>query len=240
MGLRSTLLAKIGYEKKRYKHQLPYPLDALRNLSKGHPVSTIFDVGAHYGVVTGKLRKKFPQATVYSFEPLPASFVQLSAAHSHDRQVKCFPLALGEQVGVSQLHVNRSSATSSLLPTVQDVSKWVPMNLIETVETAEVNVTTIDAFCELDRVRHIDILKIDAQGGDLAVLRGASEMLTARRVRLILVEVNVVKMYDGQAGFHEISSYLSGFGFRLFDLFALSHSENGQLKWADAIYCQDV
>ncbi len=99
MGLRSTLLAKIGYEKKRYKHQLPYPLDALRHLSKCHPVSTIFDVGAHHGVVTGKLREKFPQATVYSFEPLPASFVKLSSAHSHDRQVKCFPLALGEKAG---------------------------------------------------------------------------------------------------------------------------------------------
>ncbi len=99
--------------------------------------------------------------------------------------------------------------------------------------------TTIDAFCEQDRVRHIDILKIHTQGSDLAVLRGGGGMLAAKRIRLILVEVNVVKMYDGQGGFHEISSYLSEFGFRLFDLFALSHSENGQLKWADAIYCQD-
>ena len=71
-----------------------------------------------------------------------------------------------------------------------------------------VPVTTLDSYVEGHGIRRLDLLKIDVQGYDLEVLRGASQLLTQHRVETILIEVNFIQMYVGQGSFGEIERYL--------------------------------
>ena len=95
---------------------------------------------------------------------------------------------------------------------------------------------TIDTFCRQESIRAIDILKFDIQGGELNALRGAAGMLSNQRVQLVYAELLFVPVYQGQADFHEVASYLSRHGYRLYDFYNFSYSERGQLRWGDAIF----
>lgn len=236
MGFKSTLFRTLGYEKIRHPHRKHYPLDTLRQLAGNAPVRTILDIGANEGQTVKKLLQKFPEATIYCFEPIPETYAQLSHTYQTHPKVQCASLAMGNAIGNATFHINRGSQTSSLHAPSDQAARWVPEGKIEIAQSIEVETSTVDAFCKENSISSIDILKSDTQGHDLAVLQGAQRMLDEGRIRLVLIEVNIVQMYEGQAAFHEISAFLKSFGFRLFDLFAHAYAPSGQLKWADAIY----
>lgn len=69
-----------------------------------------------------------------------------------------------------------------------------------------VRVDTIDGYCERLGIQKIDLLKIDTQGNDANVLRGALRMLQNGNIHVFYVEVMLMPMYEGQAGLTEILS----------------------------------
>lgn len=60
--------------------------------------------------------------------------------------------------------------------------------------------STIDRFCDRNNLSGIDILKIDTEGFDLSVLKGARRLLEARRIKFIWVEFNSLSQIDGKPG----------------------------------------
>ena len=98
-------------------------------------------------------------------------------------------VALADREGTATFHVTRDySVNDSLLDPVWNAN----------AHDIEVLVQTVDGYCEREHIQSVDLLKIDTQGNDLNVLRGASRMLDARLISLYLVEVMFVPMYAGQ------------------------------------------
>jgi FkbM family methyltransferase len=193
-------------------------------------VERIFDLGANSGQTTSQYRSLFPKAIIYSFEPFSEPFNDLIKSFDDDRFVKPFQFAVTDICGSKSLYVNKSSFTNSLLPSVETIGVY------ENIETNEVKVITIDAFCDQEAIDEIHILKMDIQGGELMALRGARDKLASGKVHLIYTEVLFAPLYKGQAQFHELCELLCGFEYGLYDLYNLNHNEDGTLAWGDAIF----
>lgn len=206
-------------------------------LSSRLSMNTIFDIGANIGQTTAIYSGLFPQATIYSFEPFPSAFKQLSDTFSKNDRVNPVQVAISNTKGTKKFYVNHSSYTNSFFPSSKEVHRWVePREQIEHVDTIEVPTTTIDDFCRQKSIKTIDILKMDIQGGELLALEGASQQLEQGAIALIYTEVMLVPIYEGQAFFNEIYNFLARYGFALFDIYNREYNANGQVKWADAIF----
>lgn len=225
-----------------YKHRglelQPVPLNPFveqQRLLGGAGPSVIFDVGAHYGETVREYRALFPAASIYSFEPFSDSFAVLEQTAKKDANVHAYMVALSDHVGESPYSVNGNSATNSLLPVAAQASQYWG-HLVRPERVEQVSTTTIDAFCEVTGIESIDVLKLDVQGCEPLVLRGAERMLRRQAVRLVYAEIIAVPCYDKQVAFDEFLAMMRRYGFLLHNFYAPHLSETGRLKQCDAIF----
>jgi FkbM family methyltransferase len=206
-----------------------------RRLLAGAPPSIIFDVGAHHGETVHEYKALFPAATIYSFEPFPESFAELQQAAAQYEGVHAVNLALADRAGEAEFSANVNSATNSLLPVADEAARsWG--NLVQSKSTIRVPTVTLDAFCESHGIESIDLLKLDVQGGEPLVLRGAERMLARQAVRLVYAEIITVPCYAQQLQFDEFLRMMREYGFALHNFYDPHASETGRLKQVDAIF----
>lgn len=158
-------------------------LAALQRVQAARPRATVvLDVGANHGGWSLEARRLWPGAAVHAFEPAQETFDRLVAA-TKDARVVCVRAACGVEPGVGRLHsVPGMPGLSSLHD--RDLSG---VNLTMT-EVEEVPVTTLAAYCEQQGITEVDMLKVDAEGHDLAVLLGAGALITEGRVAAVQFE----------------------------------------------------
>ncbi|MBO1075474.1 FkbM family methyltransferase [Roseomonas marmotae] len=153
-------------------------MDELGFLTALHRPGTLVDAGAHDGLLALPLAR-LPGASVLAFEPLPAAFARLAAACAGIDAITPIPQALGDAPGRLALSVpvvegERQEQWASLVKTFQGHGPHVR------AETIEVPVVTLDSFGLAD----LTAMKIDAEGAEYEVLRGARD--TLRRCRPVL------------------------------------------------------
>lgn len=196
-------------------------------------VQCIFDVGANQGQFATQIRRYFPHTDIYSFEPIDACFNSLQQRFQSDPNFKVFQYAVGDENTETTFHVNESSPSSSLL-------KMQPahyQNFPGTQKTVEqkVSVRTLDSlFPDWPADKKI-LLKIDVQGFEYQVLKGASELL--RHVEVILAEVMFEALYESQSTFDQLKDLLREHGFRFHGQYDQELSPiNGKPIFADLIF----
>jgi FkbM family methyltransferase len=186
----------------------------------------IFDVGANVGQTAKTYRQLFPSAQIWSFEPFPASYESLCRSLS-DQKFHPIPLALSDHIASTPLNIGAASITNSLLRRETDSGKTI---LIQT--------DTVDHFCSEHGIPSIDILKVDVEGAEDRVFRGAQKMLSQGAVRSVFVEVYFDPVYKGMPLMWDLHAQLSKFGFRLYGLYSLYAGGNGLLSFGNALYMQ--
>jgi FkbM family methyltransferase len=199
------------------------------------PAPLIFDVGAHVGETAARYRALFPDALIHSFEPSPKSFEKLSEAFGADSRVVPHNFAVSEKAGTATFRVNRASVTNSLLESDRRGDDYWGKELLDTDSEISVQTLALDDFCRAERIEHIDVLKIDVQGAEYAVLAGARGLLEKRAVDLIYLEMIMAPSYVGQRKYHFYLTLLDGLGYELFDLFNLGRRD-GRLIQSDGIF----
>lgn len=154
----------------------------LDRLAAGWPdAPVVFDVGAFHGDWTSAVLERCPHATVYVFEPLSESFAFIGARlGGRARLEHC---ALGATEGSAAMWAPAGTHDWASLYE-RDLSRF--RRVAEPVET--VKVQRLDDVCAQHEVAHIDLLKIDAEGNELAVLQGAEAMLTRGAIDQIQFE----------------------------------------------------
>jgi FkbM family methyltransferase len=173
-----------------------FALDVKRlGTSWQRPIDVVFDVGANVGQTAARISDAFPDARIFAFEPTPATCAQLRSNTRHARNIKTFELALGATSGTAQFYTYDSSLLNSLVPNAR-----YPMRFGPAPSSTEVQVTTIDEFCDSNGLDHIAILKIDTEGFDLPVLQGARRLLANRKVDFVYIEFNDVSLKEGTSG----------------------------------------
>lgn len=204
----------------------------------GRPDCTIFDVGANIGQSTEVFLSLFEKPIIHAFEPQAAPFAQLHQRFGAIEGVHLNNIALADRVGVAELHCSTHDETASLIP-FDSESWWARQLAVQSTGTIPVALDMIDRYCADHDITAIDLLKLDVQGAEPDCLRGAQEMLTARRIRVIQIEIILHRFYARAGGFGDVDALLTPHGYRLFTVFDLLMASDGELLQLDALYALD-
>lgn len=199
----------------------------------GGPYATVLDVGASRGQFALHARHRYPDARIVCFEPLPAS--QETLRRVLGDRVELRPVAVGAEAGTASMHVSAADDSSSLLPIGERQLAEFPGT--QEARQLDVPVVTLDDVIDEGLAGPV-LLKIDVQGLELDVLRGAGDALAA--VDTIFVECSFVELYEGQALADEVIAFLFSHGFRLAGVHGLATGQGGQTLQADLLFTSSV
>ncbi len=197
-------------------HGLPRGIDFIQDIAKSLPayrVDIVFDIGANLGQSSKIYLTRFPSSHIFCFEPVSTTFHQLQDNLKGNERVDCFQLAFGSSKGKGQMVVQGSSDMFFLL----GQSKKSPMK--NDVATESIDIVTVDEFCHTRRIDHISYLKIDTEGGDLEVLKGAVTMLTEQRIDLIEVEAGMNPSNNWHVPFEVLKEFLESHKYFIFGIY---------------------
>lgn len=176
-------------------------------------IRTVIDVGAHTGEFASGIRGVLGDCTVHSFEPQQDAFEALARRMAGSANVHVYHTALGSTPGTATFHRNAFTKASSLLP-ISHLHRQA-FGWTDAGAPIEVPVDTLDNALDnaLDRTGGGVLLKLDVQGFELEVLRGATRTLSA--IDHVLVETSVGgTLYEGEATFDDVYRLLTDSGFR--------------------------
>ena len=95
--------------------------------------------------------------------------------------------------------------------------------------------TTLDVYCLANSISHINILKIDAQGGEALILEGGESLLRNQRIDLIYLEVIFEATYQGQPMLWDQMSRMNEFGYKLINIYDAT-KVRGKLMQMDVLF----
>lgn len=204
--------------------------DLKQIINKDSPVC--LDVGAHEGQTIDSLLKVFSNPFIHAFEPSTKIFQILHSKKFCDR-VFLYNLAFGKERKKRDFFNYNNSCLSSFLPLDSDAENRFRLVGLESKETVEVD--TVDRFLQQKNIDDVDLLKIDTQGCDLEVLLGAKDAFQNSVIQNVLVELNFVRMYEGQSTPEDIIHLLIENNILLIDYYEKVR-QNKTLAWCTALF----
>ena len=210
---RSAFLAKAAQRIADYRKGNNNPdmatngeLDFLARRADG--LRLVFDVGANKGDWTRAVLKLKKDVQVIAFEPDPAMY-EIFAADRFPENVNCENEGLGAEKGEFTLYVHASSGMNS----------FVKRGMFDEGELTEkkARITTVDAYCAEHHIEKVDYMKIDVEGFELGVLRGAQRMLKEKRIAALQFEYGGTYL-DSGISLREIFDLLHAAGYAVYKL----------------------
>jgi FkbM family methyltransferase len=234
----ASTLGRLGYELLPRDQRALRPEETRRaRLLRSLGITLVLDVGANVGEYAVQLRRLGYGSSIVSFEPLSDAFAALERAAAGDPRWECRRQALGSSDGTAEINVAENAVSSSLLQINDRALRSAPQ--AGYVGTEHVQVTRLDSiwpelFREGDRVW----LKLDVQGFELEVLKGAQASLPA--IACVQAELSFVPLYDGSPSLLELVEHLDARGFKLAGL-EEGHDDirTGEMLQADGIFVRD-
>lgn len=213
----------------------------------------IVDVGSRWGLTTA-LAEIAPLCRAVGFEPDPVECARLNQEASHERLSAAavfLPFALGERQTRQVMHLCREPGASSLYaPNRALLDRFPGASRVDVMDAVVVEVTSLDALSrgpQAGALLPVDFMKLDTQGSELDILKGASGVLAL--VQGIEVEVEFAPIYQGQPLFRDVDAFLASNGFTLYKLRRVHwvrrgyagdpRGTAGQVMFADALYLRD-
>ena len=182
----------------------------------------IFDVGAHKGETVDRFKSLFKSPKIYCFEPVESSYKTLVKKTKNDKLINVYNTAICKDNLSKKINIYKGTSHSSFNKAILN-TKWIklrsrkinvlPDNYL--LETKFVKSQSLDNFCKKNKVSHIDILKIDTQGNEDNVLKGAKKLLKKKKIKLIQLEVILQDIYSKYLNIFDVEKYLIPNSYRL-------------------------
>jgi FkbM family methyltransferase len=167
------------------------------------------DIGANLGAFSIALARLAPRARVLCFEPIPNTFqlLEQNVRENNLGNVTCFARAVCDEIGTVRFtNQDAGSAINSL----------VSAGSADPARTVEVPAITLDQFCDEQRISGFDFLKIDAEGAEPRILRGAQQLFRQKRIKAALIEVCSYWLQAGGSNAVELAEQIRSLGYELY------------------------
>lgn len=172
------------------------------------PGDVVIDVGAFMGSYSLLVSKLIGgEGKVYAFEPSPDHLRKLkrNILLNNFRNIQTFNLALSNKKGVVKFYV--AGSRSSLMKNEAE------SHMDKKVKPIKVKAVTLNDFVNKERIKHIDFIKIDVEGWDLQVLKGASNILKGKDAPDIMVEVIDDQLKRAGSSSYDLIKYMKSFAY---------------------------
>ncbi|MCK4810116.1 MAG: FkbM family methyltransferase [Candidatus Omnitrophica bacterium] len=195
------------------------------NLFKILNVNCVIDVGAHKGEFGRRLRRNGFLGQIISFEPVQHSFKELSLCCKNDPKWKAYNFALGSEESTKTIKVMKSDDFSSFLTPVS-YSKERFKDSLDIDHAENVQVKTIDSILFKilkDINKPCVFLKMDTQGFDLEVIKGAQKSIN--NIFGIQSELSFKQIYKDAPDYIHVLKKYNELGFRVSGLYPVSRDK---------------
>jgi FkbM family methyltransferase len=172
--------------------------------------AVIFDVGANVGQSAELFLRAYPAAKIYCFEPVAASFHALRETLAEKGgQVELHQLAMGAERGQARIATSGTGTCATMMTPATAGYQ----------QSEEIRVDTLDTFCSDAGITRIDYLKIDTEGNDLNVLRGAEHLLGDGGATVVEVEAGMHPENRLHVPLEDLKAHLQEYGYRCFGIY---------------------
>ena len=218
-SLIAKILFKFGYGVKKLKRNFDVILNEVFDLVYEHNEElVIFDVGANDGGSIERFRKFIKNPIhIYSFEPSKQLFDELHKKYSENNDVTLVNIGVGDvtsEIVFNDHIIAHSSSTFNKM--ISDTKFAEKRNL--NVDKYKVPIDSLDNYCRKNRLNKINLLKIDVEGFEEFVIKGAEKLLSKNLIDVIEIEVLITQVYDKRTSIYDIEKGLIDYGYRLIAL----------------------
>jgi FkbM family methyltransferase len=210
------------------------------------------DIGAR-GNVDPALAQLAGVTAVLGFEPDPEEARRLLAVGRGPwADFSIETAALGDREGPATLYLAAEPNNHSLRPTNAAFVQRYAMEKFFPTGSIPLDTTTLDRVIFEKRAGEVSLgefLKVDTQGTELEILKGARRTL-AERTKVVVCEIEFAPIYSGQALFSDVELFMRDCGFAFFGFSELharsrkrldktTHGGRERLLWSDAVFFKD-
>lgn len=196
---------KLHYKNQEKKNKAKISFNELysKYYNKKNNKLIIFDVGANTGQSIKRFNNEFNLKEIHCFEPNVPAFEKLKKIKS--KNIFLNNLALGDKEKIQTFN-NYPKTSSSSFYRIDKKSSIYEMN--KGFYSSNVKIITLDKYIEDSKIDKINILKIDTQGFEVSVLKGAINAVKDKRIDFIETEINLGFQYEIKTSFKEIENQL--------------------------------
>lgn len=200
---------------------------------------SILDVGANEGGFAGEILLRAPLAHLHCFEPNPNIFPILEKKcqgfGSLDNAPRAIAhnIALGSRTEDKDFMITNNSACSSFYPSSEQNKSWAG-TFCEVKEVLPVKVETLDSFASRQGISDAKLLKIDTQGHELDVLKGAVGLLPS--IEYVYAEAQFTPLYEGAPTWTDLVVFMWGHQFYPYVVGGFCMSPEGKTLQADILF----
>lgn len=198
----------------------------------------IFDVGAHAGrfsaFVDGRLSER---GRVYAFEPVPETYWMLRENLMLNRCTKVIATQAAVCDRVGRVEMNLFAPEFSSWNSMGKPQMTTPAGQrVSPQHSLSVAADTLDAFCEREGIERIDLLKVDVEGCEASVFRGARRLLSQRRIGRICFEISTDPLAGAGVTARDVFAELQFHGYAVYDYDAAARRFRGPLHDSSAYW----
>jgi FkbM family methyltransferase len=173
------------------------------DVMNAHKIDVVLDCGANDGGFGREIRDRGYRGLIVSFEPNPKAFARLQKSIRKDDCWIAYPIALGDQNGEVDFHINSIEVMSS----IKELNDFGRSTAANVVKINRIKVSRLDTFMDAhpQLLRNV-YLKIDTQGYEMEVLRGAGEKLS--EISIVQAEIALIHTYRHESHWSDIVNWL--------------------------------
>ena len=176
----------------KYKWGVDLYSDVIK-LLKTNKLFTVIDVGANEGSFSEEILESLSVEKLYAIEPGLSAHEKLKNRFKNNLKVSCDRYAISENSGEAVLYTYPDSKKNTLHIQLRDLLRKGNR------ETENIQVLSLDEYVERKKIKAVDFLKIDVEGNELLVLKGAKGLLSALKVKLIFCEFHKIIQSENHA-----------------------------------------
>lgn len=197
--------------------------------NSGFTPRTILDIGAHQGSWSKLVRQIWPESTIFMIE----------ANTDHKQELQQVAWTNGFEIALLGEKAKKAVdyyASTSAFDTGNSIFRE-QTSFFDNCEIRKLPMVTLDSIVKKRNLKNIDFIKLDTQGSELNILKGAKK--TILHTEFILLETQNLEYNLGAPDTCDVLLFMKNLGFQLFDITEIHHLPTGEMLQVDLLFARN-